>query len=110
MKEALSLMKQLDKLCPVINMNAVSDLQVAILCLRSAINGAYYNVIINLENMSWNSNLKQKVRFLSSLDLKLKVDLFSFFQIEADVLEIIKEANNLEQQLLSMLMSKRTEV
>ena len=61
MSEALDLMNGLQKLCPVINMNAVSDLQVAIVCFKTAIYGAYFNVMINLENVSWDLQLRRMV-------------------------------------------------
>lgn len=61
MCEAIDLMQLVHKLCPVINMNAASDLQVAIQCLKTAVYGAYYNVMINIENMAWNRNLKDMV-------------------------------------------------
>lgn len=66
MTEAIDLMKEVNKLCPVINMNAASDLQVAIKCLKTAVYGASYNVLINVENMHWNRRLKESVSFLLS--------------------------------------------
>lgn len=58
-------MQHVEKLCPVINMNAASDLQVAIKCLKTAVDGAYFNVKINLESMNWNRLLKEKVGLFS---------------------------------------------
>ena len=74
MREAVLLMQHVDKLCPIINMNAASDLQVAIKCLKTAVDGAYFNVKINLENLNWNRLLKEKVGFA-----RFKGRLFSKF-------------------------------
>lgn len=81
-------MQTLEQLCPVINMNgrpiwkdkkikclkpfvlnlkACSDLQVAINCLKTAVHGAYYNVLINLESINYNPQLKDNVRVFNFL-------------------------------------------
>jgi len=90
MNEAIKLLNDLYKLCPIININVASDLQVAITCLKCSIYGAYYNVMINLDNLTWDNNQKQMI---------------------LDNVENIKNtADVIEKDLLMILSSNRTEV
>ena len=80
MTEAISIMQLLAKLCPVINVNAISDVQVAIVCFRTAVYGAYFNVIINLENVKYNPFLQKEVffKFQKFFNFKFKKQFFYF--------------------------------
>ena len=111
-------MQQVGKLCPIINMNAASDLQVAIQCLRTAVYGAYYNVMINVQSLHWNRHLKEKVGLFketgsnSSLsERRSEADSVSHLQIQAEVEDRRQTADKLEAHLLSQLMeTQRSEV